>query len=121
MGIGDPLEAPFTLAAPLPAGGWTLVADGIVIEPVDVRFEVLVRAGTAATSLLSVDHHFEPAPGGTFDAVPFETSFSAEAAGAAGDLLVLRFSAMNATREMSYIPNGDGTLANGRIPFLDLP
>ena len=117
MGVGDPLEAAFTLKAPLRAGRWLLVADGIVIEPVDVRFEVL--AGGA--SLFAIDHHFDPAPAGSFDAVAFEAPFEAEAAGEAGERLVLRFTAMNATLAMSYIPNGDGALAGGRIPFLDLP
>jgi len=121
VGIGDPLEAAFTLNAPLRAGSWILVGDGIIIEPVDVRFEVLVRAGATETSLASIDHHFDPAGGGSFDAVAFESPFTAEAAGAAGDLLVLRYSAENATLQMSYIPNGDGASANGRIPLLDLP
>ena len=123
MGIGDPLEAAFTLVGPLGAGTWTLVGDGIIIEPVDVRFEVFVRAEAGGeTPLFSADHHFDPRGGGNFDAVPFETRADAPAvAAASGDRLVFRYSAMNATVAMSYIPNGDGASANGRIPSLTLP
>jgi hypothetical protein len=124
VGTGGPLEAPFTLRAPLPAGTWTLVADGIIIEPVDVLFEVLVRpaGGGADVMLFAVEHHFDPIGGGVFDAVPFETTFEAPAAGGAGDGLIFRYSSVGpSTIEMAYVPNGDGEEHNGRIPFLELP
>lgn len=37
-----------------------------------------------------------------------------------GDELVFRFSGESET-DMAYIPNGEGTMNGGRIPYLDLP
>ena len=123
MGVGDPLEAAIELQAPLPAGPWHLVADGIIIQPVDVRFDILWRrAGGGDTTLATFMHHFDPRPPGMFDAVPFEDTALGPAADAhKGDQLVLRYGAMGATVEMAYIPNGDGAMLNGRIPFIELP
>ena len=122
MGVGDPLEAEYTLVASIPAGTWRLVADGIIIEPVDVRFELFWRSAAGDSVLATFDHHFDPWGNGNFDAVPFEDTRDLEAVpAAAGDELVLRYSAMNATIGMAYIPNGDGAEHNGRIPFVELP
>ena len=122
MGIGDPLEAEFTLVAPIPAGTWRLVGDGIIIEPVDVLFELIWRGDAGDDVLATFQTHFEPNGGGNFDAVPFEETVELEVVpAAAGDELVLRYSAMNATIGMAYIPNGDGATHNGRIPFIELP
>lgn len=122
MGIGDPREAEFTLLAPLPAGTWHLVGDGIIIEPVDVRFEIIWRSDAGDDVLATFDHHFDATGGPDFDAVPYEDSVDGpEAPAAEGDQLILRYSAMNATLNGSYIPNGDGATHNGRIPFIDLP
>jgi hypothetical protein len=122
VGIGDPQEAEFTLVAPLPAGTWRLVGDGIIIEPVDVRFEIIWRSDAGDQVLATFDHHFEPNGGGNFDAVPYEDTREAPAAPAEpGDQLILRYSAMNATVIYAYNPNGDGANHNGRIPFIELP
>jgi hypothetical protein len=122
VGVGDPLEAAFTLAGPIPAGTWTLVGDGVIIEPVDVQWEVIWRPAEGADTVLATwNHHFEPQKTG-FDAVPYEETRDAPAADAApGDRLVLRYQAMNATQDMAYIPNGDGVETSGRIPNLLLP
>lgn len=122
MGVGDPREAPFTLRGPIPAGDWTLVGDGIIIEPVDTQFDLIWRANGTDTVIATWTHHFDPQPPGNFDAVAYEeTKPAAAVPSAAGDLLVLRYQAMNATVGMAYIPNGDGERSNGRIPNLTLP
>ncbi|HTM21146.1 MAG TPA: hypothetical protein VL172_11575 [Kofleriaceae bacterium] len=122
MGIGDPQEAEYTLKAPIAAGTWRLVGDGIIIEPVDVLFEIIWRSDAGDSAVASFQHHFEPNGGGNFDAVAYEDTTEADQVPAeAGDQLVLRYSAMNATIGMAYIPNGDGASHNGRIPFIELP
>ena len=122
MGAGRSQEAGFTLQADLPRGSWTLIGDGIIIEPVDVRFEVFVRRGGSELPVVSWDHHFEPRPGGSFDATAYEEA----AQGAAidrrdGDVLVFRYTGASATSMNAYIPNGDGARQKGRIPHLILP
>jgi hypothetical protein len=121
VGVGDPREAAFTLVGPIPAGTWTLVGDGIIIEPVDAQFDLIWRANGVDTPIAVWTHHFDPQPTG-FDAVAYEeTKLAAAVPAQAGDLLVLRYQAMNATVSMAYIPNGDGANSNGRIPNLTLP
>ncbi len=121
MGAGRSQEASFELRADLPRGAWTLVGDGIILESVDVRFEVFVRRGAQELAVASWNHHFDPRPSG-FDAVAFEE----EAVGVAidrreGDLLVFRYSGQSAASMNAYVPNGDGFRQNGRIPHLRLP
>jgi hypothetical protein len=121
VGIGDPLEAAFSLGGPIPAGTWTLVGDGVIIEPVDVTFEILWRGAAGDEVVATFEHRFEPQEEG-FDAVHYEATREAAAVPAeAGDELVLRYRAANATISMAYIPNGGGERYGGRIPFLDLP
>lgn len=107
----------------MPAGEWHLVADGIIIEAVDVTFELLWRRdGRADVEIASWNHHFDPIGGGAFEAQPFEdTAQGAAIDFEAGDLLVFRYSGESATSPTAYIPNGDGDLQGGRIPFIDLP
>ena len=38
-----------------------------------------------------------------------------------GDQLVFRYSGTNSASTMSYVPNGDGPLHNGRFPNITLP
>jgi hypothetical protein len=93
----------------------------VIAHPVDVRFEVLWRHAGTDTLLAEATQHFEPL-GGSFDATPFEATVAGPRAEAArGDLLVWRMSATGTDQEISYIVNGDGAGANGRIPFLELP
>jgi hypothetical protein len=112
--------------APIPAGTWHLVGDGEVIASVDIRYDLIWRAGGGDAGgtdvvLATFDHHFDPQPSG-FDAVAFEDEASGPAADAkAGDLLVLRITASNTTASTAFIPNGDGASSNGRIPYVDLP
>ncbi len=129
MGVGDPLEAAFTLAGPVKAGEWDLIGDGIVLVNggVDIRFDVIWRqkSGVGDQTLVSFQNHFAelPAGPGQFNAVQFEATGAGVAAEAvAGDLLVLRFTAMNAPQgAMAFIPNGDGVKTMGRIPVVTLP
>lgn len=122
MGVGDSLEAEFTLVAPIGAGDWTLVGDGLILEPVDVRFELLWRDAAGEHPIVTFEHHFELPPGDPFDAVHYEETLPGLAVtAAAGDELVLRMQAPTATLGLSYILNGDGAAHGGRIPFLTLP
>jgi hypothetical protein len=122
VGTGGPLEASFLLVGPIDAGSWRLVADAIVIEEVDVLLELIWRGGAGDQTLASFQQHFAPLPG-SFDAQPFDmTAAVARVPAVAGDKLVFRYSVVaGATRFMSWIPNGDGASAHGRIPFIELP
>ena len=122
MGAGSSLEASYTLGGPLGAGTWRLVADGIILDPVDVTFEILWRSGGDDQVLASWQRHFDPLAGGEYRAQPFEESAEVERQeAAAGDQLVFRYSGESSDLAMAYIPNGDGELTGGRIPFIDLP
>lgn len=111
--------------APVPAGTYTLVADGIITASVDVTFELIWRrSGSADVVLATFQHHFDPRGGGNFDAVPFEETATGPAIDwteGAGDQLVFRYTGANSVSTMAYIPNGDGASANGRIPNITLP
>jgi len=97
------------------------VGDGIIVEPVDVRFEIIWRDSNSDHRVALFDHHFDP-PSSGFDAVPYEDTTDGTAADAsAGDQLILRITGGNSTSPSAYIPNGDGASANGRIPFIELP
>lgn len=122
MGAGSSQEAEFDLLGDIRAGTWTLVADGIITESVDVTFELLVRRGGTDLPLASWDHHFDPRGGGNFDAVIYEdTAAVDEVVYEDGDQLIFRYSAGDTVAAMAYIPNGDGARQNGRIPHLILP
>ncbi len=122
MGAGRSLEAGYELDGPIDAGRWTLVADAIIIEPVDVTFELLLRQGGDDQVLATWQHHFEPRADGEYRAQPFEEGADVPRVDAgAGDRLVLRYTGEGSDVMMAYIPNGDGQLLGGRIPYLDLP
>lgn len=91
--------------------------------PVDVTFELLWRRdGRDDVQLAMWQHHFEPLGGGQFDAQPYEDTAEGPAIEfEAGDQLIFRYTGTGTDHEMAYVPNGDGALANGRIPFIDLP
>lgn len=122
MGAGRSLEAAYRLSGGIAGGTWTFVLDGICLEAVDVGFELLLRAGGEDRELTSFDQHFEPLPSGEYRAQPLEREVDLAAVDAAdGDRLVLRFTGEGSDLMMAYIPNGDGELTGGRIPYLDLP
>lgn len=123
MGAGRSQEAEYLLRGDLAAGEWRLVGDGIISQPVDVRFEVFVRrADTTEVPLVMWDHHFDPLGGGNFDAQPYEATASGPAVDIGdGDQLIFRYTGTNSVFDMAYQPNGDGARADGRIPYLELP
>ncbi len=89
--------------------------------PVDVKFELMTRQGADTVVLATWTKHFEPLATG-YDAQPYEVSKTADAIGVlAGAQLVFRYSAPSSAKADSWIPNGDGNLAHGRIPNITLP
>jgi hypothetical protein len=105
----------------VPAGAYHCIIDTIVITPADVTFDLIWRRGAVDMVLASWDEHFEPTPG-SFDAQPYELDVNAPAISFEdGDKLVFRYTASAASQPNAWIPNGDGTTANGRIPNFTLP
>jgi hypothetical protein len=103
-------------------GSWHLVGDGMVLESMDVQFDLIWRGSvTGDTVVATWTHHFDPGPGGSSMAVQYEDDADGAVAidPAPGDLLVLRFTALNGTHP--YFPNGDGAATGGRIPSLTFP
>lgn len=122
MGPGGSQEATYTLKAKVPAGTYHLVLDAIIVKSVDVTFDLAWRRGSVDTPLQSWTVHYDPLPGGNFDAQPFEYDEAcAEVPWQKGDELVFRYTGANTTSLEAYIPNGDGSNANGRIPYIELP
>jgi hypothetical protein len=98
------------------------VGDGIILQAVDVTFEVFVRRGDTELPVVSWGQRFDPRSDGTFDAVPYEASATGRAVTMrAGDRLVFRYTGQSASSRNAYVPNGDGVRQNGRIPSLTLP
>jgi hypothetical protein len=122
VGSGGSQEAPYTLKGPVKAGTYHLVLDSIIIKPVDVTFDLIWRSGLTDTSLATWTQHFDPLPGASYDAQPFEYDESCPAIDwKSGDQLVFRYSGANTMSMEAYIPNGDGSNANGRMPYIVLP
>ena len=122
MGAGGSLEAAYELKASVPAGTYHCIIDSIIIRPVDVTYDLIWRRDTTDMVLATWNEHFEPLPGANFDAQAYEKDVDALAIDfAPGDKLVFRYSGSNTTSGEAYIPNGDGSLANGRIPSFTLP
>jgi hypothetical protein len=122
VGAGRSQEAEYTLRGDLPAGEWKLAGDGIILEGVDVHFEIFVRrADTTEVPIVEWQHRFERLPQGFM-----AQAYDAEAEGPAvtfveGDQLIFRYSGAGSVSTMAYQPNGDGDRAGGRIPFITLP
>lgn len=122
MGAGRSQEAAFRLKAPVDAGNYHFVLDAVIVQPVDVTFELIWRRGDTDMPLVSWTEHYEPLGGGNFSAQPFEYDQSAPAIDwKNGDQLVFRYSGSNSISRAAYIPNGDGAITNGRIPHITLP
>ena len=121
MGAGSSQEAPYDLKASVKAGTYRFVLDCIVITSVDTTFELMHRRGSDDTVLVTWSQHFDPLPEG-FDAQTYELDQQAPAIDfTPGDQLVFRYSGSNTTTAMAFIPNGDGELAEGRIPNITFP
>lgn len=122
MGPGGSLEAPYPLRASVAAGTYHVACDAIIIGPVDVTFTLIWRRGQTDTNLAQWMRHWDPLPGGGYDAQPYEVDMAAPAIDwKAGDQLVFRYAAANTTTANAFIPNGDGAIAHGRIPSITLP
>lgn len=122
MGPGGSQEAPFSLRASVPAGTYHVACDAIIIGPVDVTFTLLWRRGQADTNLAQWTRHWDPLPGGRFEAQAYDVDMAAAAIDwKAGDQLVFRYAAANTTTPEAFIPNGDGVISQGRIPSITLP
>lgn len=122
MGPGGSQEAAYTLKAIEPAGTYHFVLDAVIVKSVDVQFDLLWRRGTTDTMLASWTAHYDPLTSGNFDAQPFEYDQNCDAIPTQkGDQLVFRYTGSNTTSQEAYIPNGDGSHANGRIPYIVLP
>jgi hypothetical protein len=122
VGPGGSQEAVYKLKAIEPAGTYHFVLDAVIVKPVDVTFDLLWRRGTTDTPLTSWTVHYDPLASGNFDAQPFEYDKDCAAIPTMkGDELVFRYTGANTTSQEAYIPNGDGSHANGRIPYIELP
>lgn len=122
MGSGRTQEAEYQLKASVPAGTYHVICDAIIIQPVDVTFELVHRRGGSDTVLASWMRHWDPLPGGVYTAQPYELDVEAPAIEfEPGDTFVFRFTGANTDGPQAFIPNGDGALAEGRIPNITLP
>jgi len=122
VGSGGSREAAYTLKADVPAGTYHCIIDAIIIRPVDVTFELVWRHAGTDTVLGTWTEHFDPLPGASFDAQPYEKDVDAAAIDVTeGDELVFRYTGMNSVSAEAFIPNGDGASANGRIPNFTIP
>lgn len=122
MGSGGSQEAAFSLLASVSAGTYHVTCDAIIIGPVDVTFTLIWRRGQTDTNLAQWMRHWDPLPGGGYDAQAYEVDMAAPAIDwKAGDQLVFRYAATNTTTPQAFIPNGDGEIAQGRIPSITLP
>lgn len=122
MGPGRSQEAPYDLKAGVAAGTYHVQCDSIIIVAVDVTFDLVHRSKAGDVTLATWTQHFEPLPGGVYEAQAYEIDQAAEAIELAGDdQLVFRYTGANTTSEQAFIPNGDGDRANGRIPAITLP
>ena len=105
----------------MPAGTYHFVLDCIVTASVDVDFDFMWRRGTENVVLASWSKHFDPGAV-AHEAQAYEISEKAPAVEfEPGDQLVFQSSARNTSTTFAWILNGDGALANGRIPNISLP
>jgi hypothetical protein len=122
VGSGGSHEAEYTLKAAVPAGTYKVICDAIIIRPVDVTFDLVWRQAGGDTTLATWMQHFEPLPGGVFDAQPYELDVPVSIGmDEKGSQFIFRYSGMNSTAMMAFIPNGDGDITGGRIPNITLP
>jgi hypothetical protein len=106
------------------AGTYHVDFDSIVFFPVDVTYELIHRhaSGAPETQLATWSQHWEPLPGGVYEAQQYEIDVTAPAIDAEpGDQFVLRFTGTNSIAAMAYLPNGDGERAGGDIPNITFP
>lgn len=106
----------------MPAGAYHVECDSIILDSVDVTFTLIWRRGSSDTNLAQWTRHWDPLPGSTYTAQPYEVDMPAPAIDfAPGDQLVFRYAGANSTNPQAFIPNGDGPISGGRIPAITLP
>jgi hypothetical protein len=111
------------LTAPIPAGLWRFVGDGLAEMSCDVEFDVLWRSAAGDQTIATFAQHFDP-PANGFSPTPYEATTDGVAAPAAvGDHLILRFSitSTHPPGTQQFIPNGGADGGDTRIPSLVLP
>lgn len=129
MGVGDSLDATYTLTGEVAAGDLTLVGDGVVtgdaVEAMDVQWDLYLRGPDDTTTpvlLARFDASYQRNPNARFDAVRYEaTQALLTGGGKTGDRLTLRITPQTGGPNAFFLPNGDGALTKGRIPHLQLP
>lgn len=94
-----------------------------MIQPVDVQFDLFHRRpGQDDVVLTTWSDHFEPLGGGVYDAQPYEHQAEIERVEyEPGDELIFKYTGTGTDTPMAWVPNGDGELLDGRIPYIDLP
>jgi hypothetical protein len=123
VGTGGFLEAALPLKDSIPAGRYHIECDAIIISTVDSQVDLVWRSGSTDTTLATFSKHWEPLPGGVYDAQAYELDVDVTTAidFTEGDQFIFRYTGTNADRPMAFIPNGDGARANGRIPNITFP
>jgi hypothetical protein len=103
----------------VPAGSWDVIADGVIVESVDMTFDLIQRRGTTDTVLVEWTQHFDPKPNSDFTATTYEVHETALAIDfEPGDKLVYKYAGANSA-QAAYFPAADGT--SGRDTQLILP
>jgi hypothetical protein len=109
----------------VPAGTYHVECDSIIIDPVDITFTLIWRRGATDTTLVQWTKHWDPLPGGVYDAQAYEVDEPAPAIDfQPGDQLVFRYAGAptsTTSNAQAFIPDGDGAISNGRIPAITLP
>jgi len=106
----------------VPAGDYHVICDAIILAPVDVTFTLIWRRGAADMTVAQWNKHFEPPPGGGYNAQPYELDVAGTAIDfQAGDQLVFRYEGISPLSTQGFIPNGDGPSTHGRLPNITIP
>lgn len=122
MGAGSSQEAEFTLLAGIPAGTWTLVADCIVVQAVDMRFEIFQRkAAGGDVPIVQWEQHFDPGAQLSQAQAYQVTGAGPRVDVSSGDQLIFRYTALSSAGPIAWYPDGEGAALGGRIPYIDLP
>ena len=122
-----PVTVSYALSGPIPAGSYTLTADGFVSDAPLVRFELLWRRQGSSDDMpiVAFEHQY---PGNPVTFSQYEQTLRGERVpSSGGDLLVLRISLAGGApiENAAYVPVGeirDENLPPGaRFLTIDLP
>ena len=105
----------------MPAGTYKLQLDAIIITPVDVTFDLLLRRDGSDTVLAEFGSSYVPLGGGVYLPQAFSYDEPAPAIDfEPGDQLVYRYTANGSSEPTSYEPDGD-QLMGTPDPNITLP